>query len=618
MTNKTGSVPLWRKVAAAVLTLCLTAGQLALPARAAGGVGPGHSGHDGAEALQAKTTATTRNISANTDLYLEEDITTKEIFKISGEGVVVNLCLNGHALAYSGASTTLITVGAGAELNICDCSGQTTAVLSQPDGTVIDIAAGRISSTKAIVNNAGTFNLHSGALTGCSSTTTTAVTNTSTGTFHMSGGMIAGCKGSTNGGAVYNNKGAFTMSGGSIIGNSGTSGGIVNNAAGGTFEMTGGEITGNTSTTGGGVKNAGTFEMSGGTISGNQATGTTTTSGGGGVYSTGATASVTISGGEISGNTSAKTGGGIQVASGEVTISGNAVIRDNRAESATTTTTTTGGGIHMAGGTVTLSGGTLTGNSAKDGGGVYVTGTSTAFHMTAGAISGNEAAGNGGGLGMGTSGTLNISGGSIAGNRAGTNGAGVYMSGAAFQVSGGPVIETVFLSGTAKNLTVTGALTEGADIRAASATSFSPTGYSTKVTVAKPGAGYTITEDDRKKFTFEPNATENLGTSFGLQLEAGNVVFQYIKALEPTPAATIDYEKETLTGFASGKHSINGGTAFSTTTKALGDYIGTTVSIVKKGSTTTTTTSPPTGDSVAQELAIPARPAAPQMGKVDQ
>ena len=556
MTNKTGSVPLWRKVAAAVLTLCLTAGQLALPARAAGGVGPGHSGHDGAEALQAKTTATTRNISANTDLYLEEDITTKEIFKISGEGVVVNLCLNGHALAYSGASTTLFTVGAGAELNICDCSGQTTAVPSQPDGTVIDIAAGRISSTKAIVNNAGTFNLHSGALTGCSSTTTTAVTNTSTGTFHMSGGMIAGCKGSTNGGAVYNNKGAFTMSGGSIIGNSGTSGGIVNNAAGGTFEMTGGEITGNTSTTGGGVKNAGTFEMSGGTISGNQATGTTTTSGGGGVYSTGATAAVTISGGEISGNTSAKTGGG----------------------------------IHMAGGTVTLSGGTLTGNSAKDGGGVYVTGTSTAFHMTAGAISGNEATG---------------------------NGAGVYMNGAAFQVSGGPVIETVFLSGTAKNLTVTGALTEGADIRAASATSFSPTGYSTKVTVAKPGAGYTITEDDRKKFTFEPNATENLGTSFGLQLEAGNVVFQYIKALEPTPAATIDYEKETLTGFASGKHSINGGTAFSTTTKALGDYIGTTVSIVKKGSTTTTT-SPPTGDSVAQELAIPARPAAPQMGKVDQ
>jgi hypothetical protein len=96
-------------------------------------------------------------------------------------------------------------------------------------------------------------------LKGHSSNTREAVS--SRGTFIMHSGAITGNTTSSNGGGVWMNSGTFTMDGGTISGNTaGTNGGGV--------YMTNSGVT---------------FTMHGGTISGNKANGTGATNGGGGV-----------------------------------------------------------------------------------------------------------------------------------------------------------------------------------------------------------------------------------------------------------------------------------------------------------------------------------------------
>jgi hypothetical protein len=89
----------------------------------------------------------------------------------------------------------------------------------------------------------------------------------------------------------------------------------------------------------------------------------------------------TINGGEISGN-SAKKGGGIYMTAGELTIAGG-TIKGNKAEY--------GAGIYMEKGTATHTGGTITGNEAEFvGGGVYVPLGAT-FNAKGGTVSDNTA-----------------------------------------------------------------------------------------------------------------------------------------------------------------------------------------------------------------------------------
>ncbi|PHV71377.1 hypothetical protein CS063_04830 [Sporanaerobium hydrogeniformans] len=78
----------------------------------------------------------------------------------------------------------------------------------------------------------------------------------------------------------------------------------------------------------------------------------------------------------------------------------------------------------------------------------------------------------------------------------------------------------------------------------------------------------------------------------------------------PTPSIQIDYVSEALTGFVSdGQYSINGSASFTISYGEVfpiySQWMGRSVSIVRKGNGTTTS------DSSAQTLSIPVRPAAP-------
>jgi len=85
--------------------------------------------------------------------------------------------------------------------------------------------------------------------------------------------------------------------------------------------------------------------------------------------------------------------------------------------------------------TFNMTGGTISGNTASDGGGVYVVGNNATFNMTGGTISDNTATDGGGGVYNG--GTFNMTGGTISGNTA-SDGGGVY-NGGTFNMTGGTI-----------------------------------------------------------------------------------------------------------------------------------------------------------------------------------
>ena len=99
-----------------------------------------------------------------------------------------------------------------------------------------------------------------------------------------------------------------------------------------------------------------------------------------------------------------------------------------------------GGGV-LVSGTFKMYGGNITGNSASQGGGVYVGTSSAAFTLYGGSIHGNTASSSGGGVYV-SFGNFEMNGGSIAGNTA-DYGAGVYMEAdsARFTMTGGSVSE---------------------------------------------------------------------------------------------------------------------------------------------------------------------------------
>lgn len=101
----------------------------------------------------------------------------------------------------------------------------------------------------------------------------------------------------------------------------------------------------------------------------------------------------------------------------------------------------TGSMVYVDGGTFIMNAGSTIADNSNNayssyGGGVYV--YSGNFEMTGGVISGNTAK-YGGGVYMSTSGTLAMSGGTISGNTATENGGGVYVSSGNFEMTGGAI-----------------------------------------------------------------------------------------------------------------------------------------------------------------------------------
>ena len=365
--------------------------------------------------------------------YLTSDVTLTTDITVA-DNATVTLCLNGYKLTGAGTSA-VITVGAGADFTLEDCSADASA----PAGRgVITGGIGFLDEYSArhgggvYISGNSTFTMNGGTISGNTATFGGGVGVDNDGTFTMNGGTISGNTANFDGGGVELVNGTFTMTGGTISGNSAYDWGggvyVRNNS---TFTMEGGTITDNTAKTfGGGVYVAyGTFTMSGGTISNNSAVYNDDGGNGGGVgvdnYGT-----FTMNGGTISGNT-ATVGGGVGVDNyGTFTMNGG-TISDNTANY--------GGGVYARYGTFTLKGGTISDNVAtRNGGGVYVAyGTST---MNSGTISGNTAA-NGGGVNV--DGTFNMNGGTIADNTATNDGGGVYVHSSTFTMSGGTISDNM-------------------------------------------------------------------------------------------------------------------------------------------------------------------------------
>ncbi|WP_052769837.1 S-layer homology domain-containing protein [Paenibacillus sp. IHB B 3415] len=103
--------------------------------------------------------------------------------------------------------------------------------------------------------------------------------------------------------------------------------------------------------------------------------------------------------------------------------------------------------------------------------------------------------------------------------------------------------------------------------------------------------------------------TKATATAFASEAQSVTVV-AFVPTSEATPAADIDYAAEQLTGLtANGAYTINGTQAVTATANGKlaldSSWLGTSLSIVKKGNGSTTI------DSAAQTVSIPSRPAAP-------
>ena len=256
-----------------------------------------------------------------------------------------------------------------------------------------------------------------------------SIKNTSGGVFNIASDgsltlgeniTLTGTNATGNGGAVYVNGGTFTMENGSAItgGQAACGGGVY--VAGGNFIMEGNSI-----------------------ITESSATGTTASGGAGGaVYVAGGT--FTMNGTAIlQGNTATTHGGGVHILSGGTFIMNGGTI-DGTIGGTAGNTAENGGGVFVSGGTFNMYDGTISGNTVTEsGGGVYV-GDGTFTMSDSAVISGNTATRSGGGVFVSGSGNFIMEGGTIGGtggesHNSAENGGGVYIHNGAFTMSDGSI-----------------------------------------------------------------------------------------------------------------------------------------------------------------------------------
>ena len=280
-----------------------------------------------------------------------KDVTIDHPIQITG---TVTICLNGQTIESSAKDQPVFEVVSGGKLTLTDCKNNNKAKVTRAynsrgggvevNGGEFNLYGGSITKNTAdnggvYVHSNGEFNMYGGSITLNTAATGGGVKVTG-GKFNMSGGEISVNTATSNGGGVYVYEGTFTMSGGTISGNTANSAngadggvGVYNNA---TFKMSGGKITGNEarSYSGGvGVHNLATFIMSGGTIGGTTDGEANKAKYGGGV-NVGNNGKFEMSGGKISGNKATENGGGVYMDGTTFTVSGAAVIKDNKKDTA--------------------------------------------------------------------------------------------------------------------------------------------------------------------------------------------------------------------------------------------------------------------------------------------
>lgn len=300
--------------------------------------------------------------------YLTQDIETTGTWEPKNKVV---LCLNGHSIAANG-DFVVIEIDKG-QFTLCDCNS------SESMHYFTTIKEGMFTRWEPCEENTeNRISVTGGAITHSVGTPNLGVEVNDNATFTMYGGTICGNKlqGGYNGAGVYVHNSTFNMYGGAIRGNAASWGGGVA-ALGSTFNMYSGVISDNmVSASGGGVllSDKSVMNMSGNAQISDNIAPTEWKATGGGVYifaSTDGEVSNCLymsDNAKIRGNTATE-GGAVYVdKNGQITMSGNAQITNNTAAK-------NGGGIYIyESAQVTMSDNAqITNNTAaENGGGVYV------------------------------------------------------------------------------------------------------------------------------------------------------------------------------------------------------------------------------------------------------
>lgn len=284
--------------------------------------------------------------------YLTQDIETTGTWETKNNVV---LCLNGHSIAANGDFGVIEIKGANRQFTLCDCnSSASTHYFSE------SVENNFTRWVPCEENTENCISVTGGVITHSVGRSDLGVKVDNNATFTMYGGTICGNKlqGSYNGAGVYVHNSTFNMYGGAIRGNAASWGGGVA-AIGSTFNMYGGVISDNmVSASAGGVllSDKSVMNMSGNAQISNNIAPTKWTTSGGGVYIFASTDGEVgnclymSDNAKISGNTATQ-GGAVYVRkNGQVTMSGNAQISNN-------TATENGGGVYVENSTFKIAGG---------------------------------------------------------------------------------------------------------------------------------------------------------------------------------------------------------------------------------------------------------------------
>ena len=284
--------------------------------------------------------------------YLTQDIETTGTWETKNNVV---LCLNGHSIAANGDFGVIEIKGANRQFTLCDCnSSASTHYFSE------SVENNFTRWVPCEENTENCISVTGGVITHSAGTSDLGVEVDNNATFTMYGGTICGHKQphSYYGAGVYVHDSTFNMYGGAISGNAASwCGGVA--ALGSTFNMHGGVISDNMVSAGGGgvlLSDKSVMNMSGNArISDNIALAESHASGGGVYIYASADGEVgnclyMSDNAKISGNTATQ-GGAVYVRkNGQVTMSGNAQISNN-------TATENGGGVYVENSTFKIASG---------------------------------------------------------------------------------------------------------------------------------------------------------------------------------------------------------------------------------------------------------------------